>query len=169
MLDPEYLADILTSPVCSCHNDCSGFWSRELWKRMHEPILEYTQNRRSFIKWMHCYIMTSFWNADTNSFQFSVGGRDVCPVAFCAFWHLTRYTFELITKCIREGLDLPVHGNLGQDRDSIKEQMCEVYLTKLERVSEHQPDTEEIHLVEKVKKIDVYEAMAEGEGVCEFY
>jgi len=114
MLDPEYLADILTSPVCSCHNDCSGFWSRELWKRMHEPILEYTQNCRSFIKWMHCYIMTSFWNADTNSFQFSVGGRDVCPVAFCAFWHLTRY-------------------------------MC------------------------FGKKIDVYEAMAEGEGVCEFY
>jgi len=107
-------------------------------------------------------MLVSFWKEQTNSFEFTVGGRAVCPVAFCAFWHLTRYSFDLLTTCIKEGRDLPVHGNFGQDRDSVKEDMCAVYLSKLADVSDQQPDSEEIHLVERMHKIDVYEAMAEG-------
>ena len=37
-----------------------------------------------------------------------------------------------------------------------------VFLTRLASVSEQQPDSEEIYLVEWLSKIDLYEAMHEG-------
>lgn len=162
MLNPEYLADLLTNPVCQCGDDCSRFWSRELWQQMHEPILDFVRNRLTYMKWMYTYIFTSSWKPETQTFSFAIGGRNVCSTAFRAFWHLTRHSFGLIIGCIKQGLDLPVHGNLGQDRNATKEQMCSVFLSKLENVSEHQPDTEEVHLVERLNKIDVYEAMVAG-------
>lgn len=69
---------------------------------------------------------------------------------------------DLLKNCIVAGIELPIHGNFGQDRGAVKEHACGVFLTKLASVSEQQPDSEEIHLVERVSKIDLYEAMCTG-------
>jgi hypothetical protein len=79
--------------------------------------------------------------------------------AFGIFWNLTLYSTSLLLKAIEEGVDIQVHGNFGQDRDSVKKGLYNVFLSKLELVSEHQPDSEDVHLVECLQKIDCHEAM----------
>lgn len=69
---------------------------------------------------------------------------------------------SLLMHTIENCVELPMHGNFGQDRDSPMEDRCAAFLSKLEDVSEHQPDSEEVHLVERMRKIDCYEAMVEG-------
>ena len=75
-------------------------------------------------------------------------GRAICKAAFQIFWHLTHYSLDLVKNCIVAGTELPVHGNFGQDQAAVKEHACGVFLTRLASVSEQQPDSEEIHLVE---------------------
>ena len=75
MLDPEYLQDILSSPVCSCGSDCSAFWSRELWINLHEPVLDFAQNHRTFLKFMQTLISATCYNAITKQFAFSISGK----------------------------------------------------------------------------------------------
>jgi hypothetical protein len=106
--------------------------------------------------------MTSCWYPIARIFQFSIGGRIVCKKAFGIFWHLTLYSTSLLLKAIEERVDIQVHGNFGQDQDLVKEGLCGVFLSKLELVSKYQPDSENVHLVEHLQKIDYYKAMIEG-------
>jgi hypothetical protein len=129
---------------------------------MHEPILQIIRTHQAYMKWMRTYIMTSCWDPVARIFQLIIGERIVCKKAFGIFWHLTSYSNSLLLKAIEEGVDIQVHGNFGQDRDSVKESLCGVFLSKLELVSKHQPDSEDMHLVERLQKIDCYEAMIEG-------
>jgi hypothetical protein len=42
-------------------------------------------------------------------------------------------------KSIRTGVEISMHGNFGQDRGSVKEHACGVFLTRLSAVSEQHP------------------------------
>jgi hypothetical protein len=119
---------------------------------MHEPILQIIRTCQAYIKWMFTYIMTSCWDPVARIFQFSIGGRIVCKKAFGIFWHLISYSISLLLKAIEEGVDIQVYGNFGQNRESVKESLCSIFLSKLELVSEHQPDSEDVHLVERLQK-----------------
>jgi hypothetical protein len=110
----------------------------------------------------YLYYDFSLGSSSPNIFQFLIGGRIVCKRVFGIFWHLISYSTSLLLKAIEKGVDIQVHRNFGQDRDLVKEGLCGVFLSKLELVSKHQPDSEDVHLVERLQKIDCYEAMIEG-------
>jgi hypothetical protein len=58
-------------------------------------------------------------------------------------------------------LPVPLHGNNFMDHDDPKTRVCVLYLELLAKVSEHQPDSDEIHLIEQTKKIEFYYDMLE--------
>jgi hypothetical protein len=94
-------------------------------------------------------------------------GQEVCRVAFREFWHLTRYGIDLLCRCVKKKQALPIHGNALIYHDEAQTRQCQLFLERLAQVSEHQPDSEEIHLVERTTKIAMHEAMVAELGLVE--
>jgi hypothetical protein len=56
----------------------------------------------------------------------------------------------------KHNLPVPLHRNNFMDHDDPKTRVCALYLELLAKMSEHQPDSDKIHLIEQTKKIDIY-------------
>jgi hypothetical protein len=70
----------------------------------------------------------------------------------------------MMTKLIhlaKHNLPVPLYRNNYIDNDYPKSRLCALYLKLLAKVLEHQPDSNEVHLIEQTKKIDVYYDMLE--------
>lgn len=104
-------------------------------------------------------LMGLMYDSASNKFSFIVLGSRVCRTAFREFWHTTKYGLELLCRCVRSKRAYPVHGNALLFRDDPQTRASMLYLTRLAHVSEHQPDSEEIHLVERTTKQEIYEGM----------
>lgn len=152
------MAKLLGHSICHCPHDCSGSWSRAAIVDLRNSTLELVNDRKHFMTFLMTLLET-MWNAEAREFSFMVLGHNVCRVAFREFWHLTKYGLDLLCRCIRERRDYPTHGNALLFQDNPAARLCSIYLQRLADVSEQQPDTEEIHLVERTTKISVYEGM----------
>jgi hypothetical protein len=124
---------------------------------VREAVIGLVGKRSEWMSFMQT-LMSGMYDSDANEFQFTVLGSPVCPTAFREFWHLTQYGLELLCRCIRNDRDYPIHANALLDKDDAKTRQCQLYLHRLEHVSEHQPDSEEVHLIERTTKTIVFEA-----------
>ena len=103
--------------------------------------------------------MRTFYSVEDQSFDYTVsGGHHVCATAFEAFWNITTYCRVHIKTTIVEGrrLDIP-HGNSERDYENWKTTLITNWFHSLIRVSEQQPDSDEVHIIECSLKQDLYE------------
>jgi hypothetical protein len=94
-------------------------------------------------------------------------GQEVCYAAFRELWHLIKYGIDILYRCVKKKQALLIHGNMLIYHDEAQTHQCQLFLEQLAQVSEHQPDSEEIHLVERTTKIAMHEAMVAELGLVE--
>ena len=100
------------------------------------------------------------FNPEEDSFIFKVNNVPVCGTAFERFWNITNYTRRHVTDCIRSGMPATApHGNESREYLNFKTRLVESWLDDFCLVCEQQPDSDEVHTVERYKKIDIYDAM----------
>lgn len=115
---------------------------------------------KSFYKYVQQKSLFTSYSVQTELFSYSVAGRDACPIAFQEFWNITEYTRRKIEKSIRQGenLDVP-HGNVFVDKPDPKSSLCFDWFSHFCHYCEKQPDSDEIHTIERWKKIELWEEM----------
>ena len=153
------IGDVLSAPSCAC--DCSSLWSRDVITRARKNLFTVCKSRKNLYLFLETLLRT-FYNTEEESFDYIVsGGHHVCSTAFEAFWNITRYCRIHIETAIREGrnLDDP-HGNTNRDYENWKTVLVTNWLQSLVNVSEHQPDSDEVHTFECALKQDLYEGMS---------
>lgn len=96
----------------------------------------------------------------TQLFSYSVAGESVCTVAWQEFWQITEYTRRKIEKSIRlnQNIDVP-HGNVFIDKPDPKKALCFDWFAHFSTYCEKQPDSEDIHTIERWHKVDLYAEM----------
>ena len=94
-----------------------------------------------------------------NTWSYSILGSPVCAHAIEVFWNISRYTRRLIEQSVRDQRPIvQPHGNSLIAKDAFKERITAAWFETFIPVCEFQPDSEEIHMLERLKKVDVYES-----------
>ena len=146
----------MADPSCTC--DCSAHWTRDSVTRARKNLFIVCNCRKDLYIFIDTLLRT-FYNTNDQSFSYTVsGGQNVCASAFEAFWNITKYCRLHVEASIRDGTDLNVpHGNSLRDYENWKTILVTQWLQALVDVSEHQPDTIEVHTIECALKRDLYE------------
>jgi hypothetical protein len=100
------------------------------------------------------------YDSETDKFIYKVNNILCCGIAFERFWNITNYTRRHVTYCIRNNLPVTVpHGNSIREHLQFKTGLVIVWLSNFCLLCEQQPDSNEVHTVERYKKVDIYDVM----------
>ena len=95
-----------------------------------------------------------------DTFIYKVNNVQCCGTAFERFWNISNYTRRHVMDCIRSGLPVSApHGNEITEHLNFKTWLVKDWLTNFCLVCEQQPDSDDVHTVERYKKIDIYDVM----------
>jgi hypothetical protein len=95
--------------------------------------------------------LETIYDPTLESFTLMVLGQEVCCVAIREFWHLIKYGIDLLCHCVKKKQALPIHALIYHDEAQTHQ--CQLFLEQLAQVSEHQPDSEEIHWLKEPPKL----------------
>lgn len=102
--------------------------------------------------------MITMYSRPSNTFTYKVMGNVVCGLAFQTFWNITNYTRRKIEASVRNRTAINVpHGNTFVHRASFKSDIVAAWFEDFVKVCEQQPDSNDVHTFERLRKIDLYE------------
>lgn len=101
--------------------------------------------------------MTSMRIGRSTKFNLKVNNRNVCAVAFEAWWGISRhYRLKIKNSILKNQSIKGIHKNSSLHRDKQAEALVYGFLENFCKYCEHQPDSEEIHTMQSIRKMDIY-------------
>ena len=158
-IQPKSVGKILGDPICNCGLDCASLWTRRFVLSMRTHLFDCCKSRQDLLKFLFT-VLSVMYDSETDKFIYKVNNILCCGIAFERFWNITNYTRRHVTYCIRNNLPVTVpHGNSIREHLQFKTGLVIVWLSNFCLLCEQQSDSNEVHTVERYKKVDIYDVM----------
>lgn len=153
------MGKILGDPICKCGRDCAGAWSRDFVITWRTHLFDSCTSRKDLLRFLFT-VLSGMYDPEMKKFYYKVNNVRCCGIAFERFWNITNFTRRHVIDCIRNRLPVSSpHGNSLIEHNNFKTRLVKNWLTNFCLVCEQQPDSNEVHTVERYKKIDIFDVM----------
>lgn len=94
--------------------------------------------------------------------RYTVGGQEVCLLAWCAVLHISPKRVSRVAKSVSLGMVTAEHGNKGKKRINTKSEIAKAWMNHyFHLVGDHMPHNKQIHLPSWETQKDIYSRLKE--------